>query len=184
MKTRFKISVIGDGDVEQDTSQYILAYELGKKLVDHGYYVVSGGRGGVMEAVSKGAHNSEQYECGCVIGYLMGHDASEANEWVDVGVPTGLGHMRNAIVAQSDAVIAVGGSAGTLSEICFAWIFGRLVIAIEGEGWAGRLAGQCLDERVRYRDIPDDCIYRAKNAEEVIQLLNEHLETYVKQYSK
>ena len=93
--------------------------------------MVTGGLGEVMAAASRGAKSAE----GTTIGILPGRDRSEANEWVDHAVVTGLGHVRNfAVAASGDAVIAVGGSWGTLSEIAFAKLLGRPVVILE-PGW-------------------------------------------------
>ncbi len=81
-----------------------------------------------MAAAARGAKEAG----GTTIGILPGRDRAEANEWVDHAVATGLGHMRNfAVVASGDAVIAVGGQWGTLSEIAFAKILGRPVVILE-----------------------------------------------------
>ena len=175
---RYKVSVIGDGDVSPTSLAYQYALEVGKLLVDNRYIVVTGGMGGVMEAASKGGQQSALHEPGDVVGFLPWRDESGANKWLDLKIPTGLGHLRNGLVAQSDAVIAVGGCAGTLSEMCFAWIFKRLVIAVQCDGWSGELAGKRLDRRQRFDDLPNDQIFAASSASEVIDLLNMHIKTY------
>ena len=84
-----------------------------------------------------------------MIGILPGLDATDANPFVDIALPTGLGLARNVlVVASADAVIAIGGRSGTLSEIALAWQLGRPVIAIDGHGgWAAELAGRAVDDR-------------------------------------
>ena len=74
---------------------------------------------------------------------------------------TGIGFSRNYIIAHSDAVIAVGGGSGTLSEIGHSWTLKRLIICMRGTGWSDRLAGKPLDHRTRFRHIPDDQIFSA-----------------------
>lgn len=107
------------------------AEAVGRLLAERGCTVVTGGLGEVMAAASRGAKSAE----GTTIGILPGRDRSEANEWVDHAVVTGLGHVRNfAVAASGDAVIAVGGSWGTLSEIAFAMLLGRPVVILE-PGW-------------------------------------------------
>lgn len=107
------------------------AEAVGRLLAERGCTVVTGGLGEVMAAASRGAKSAE----GTTIGILPGRDRSEANEWVDHAVVTGLGHVRNfAVAASGDAVIAVGGSWGTLSEIAFAKLLGRPVVILE-PGW-------------------------------------------------
>jgi uncharacterized protein (TIGR00725 family) len=132
-----------------------------------------------MEGASQGAQASRRHRSGDVIGILPGRDVSVANRFVDIAIPTGLDHLRNSIVAQSDAVIAIGGGAGTLSEICFAWIHKRLIIALGQDGWAGKLAGRPLDHRRRFPGrIRNDRIYAAANADEVVILLRRLLPLY------
>jgi uncharacterized protein (TIGR00725 family) len=90
------------------------AEEVGRLLGEAGAIVVCGGRGGVMAAASKGCAEAG----GQVIGMLPGEDRSDANEWVTIAIPTGLGELRNGLIVRTaDAMIAVGGAYGTLSEI-------------------------------------------------------------------
>ncbi len=117
------IAVCGPNEPSRD--ELAMAEEVGTRLAESGCAVVCGGRGGVMEAVCRGARQAG----GATIGILPGYDASEANEWVEHRIPTGLGHARNAIVvASGDAVIAVGGGFGTLSEIGLALKMGKRVV--------------------------------------------------------
>jgi uncharacterized protein (TIGR00725 family) len=93
------------------------AEAVGRALAGRGAVVVCGGLGGAMEAVCRGAKSAG----GSTIGILPGLERSEANEYVDVAVATGLGEARNALVVRAaDALIAVGGEWGTLSEIALA----------------------------------------------------------------
>ena len=118
-----QVSVIGSG-VEHEQR----AEEVGRLLAERGCTVVCGGRGEVMAAAARGAKSAG----GTTIGILPGSDRREANEWIDHVVVTGIGPARNAIVAASgDAVIAVGGRYGTLTEIGFALILGRPVVILE-----------------------------------------------------
>jgi len=117
------IAVCGPNEPSDD--ELAMAEEVGARLALAGCTVVCGGRGGVMEAVCRGARQAG----GTTIGILPGYDADEANEWVLHPIPTGLGHARNAIVvASGDAVIALGGGFGTLSEIGLALKMGKRVI--------------------------------------------------------
>lgn len=96
-------------------------------LADAGAVVVTGGCSGVMEAASKGAHEAG----GTTLGILPGTDRGEANEWVSVAVPTGMGEARNALVVRAaDALIAIGGAWGTLSEIALARKAGKPVAGL------------------------------------------------------
>jgi len=163
--------VIGDASLPESDGRYALARELGRELVSGGYRVVTGGLGGCMEAVCRGARESPEYREGDTIGILPGYDPDEANEFVDVSLATGIFHSRNAIVANSDSVMAIGGGSGTLSEMAMAWIMQRLLIAFRVEGWSGRLADQRIDDRIRYPDIPDDRVYGVDTVEEAIGYL-------------
>jgi uncharacterized protein (TIGR00725 family) len=119
------VAVIGPGDAS--AAELAVAEEVGARLVDLGATVVTGGLGGVMEAASRGAKSRR----GLTIGLLPGLDRSEANGWVDVAIATGLGEIRNALIVRtSDALVAVGGGAGTLSEIGFALKLGRPVVGV------------------------------------------------------
>jgi uncharacterized protein (TIGR00725 family) len=89
--------------------------------------LVTGGLGGVMEAACKGARGAG----GMTIGILPGKDRSAANPFVDFAIPTGLGEARNALVVRAaDALIAIGGAYGTLSEIAFALKAGKRVVGL------------------------------------------------------
>jgi uncharacterized protein (TIGR00725 family) len=132
-----------------------------------------------MEAACRGARQSPRYQAGDTIGLLPGDDAAAASPFVDVALATGLGHARNLVVAHGDAVIAVGGGAGTLSEMAMAWIFGRLIIALRVEGWSGRLAGTRIDTRVRFAAIADDQVFGVDSAEEAVTLLAARLPQYL-----
>lgn len=123
------VAVIGDGEPVGPDAQRILewAEEIGTELARAGATVVTGGLGGVMRAASRGARGAD----GRTIGLLPGTDASEANEFVSVPIATGLGVMRNLVVVTSaDAVVAIGGRHGTLSEIGLALRMGRHVVTL------------------------------------------------------
>jgi len=174
------IAVIGDGKIEPNSSKYKTAFETGKLLVDNGYRVQSGGLGGVMEAVFVGAKSSANYKDGDTIAILPSFDAAEANEYADIVIPTGLDVLRNAIVANASAVIAIGGGSGTLSEMAIAWSLYRLVIAYTCvEGWSHELADKKLDERERYANI-DDKVFGVENPQEMISKLNEKIAMYTR----
>ncbi len=168
---RRMVSVIGDAGLSESDMRYGLAKDLGRELVSNGYRLITGGLGGCMEAVCKGARESPAYMEGDIVGVLPGYDPSEANEFVDVPITTGIFHARNVIVANSDAVIAIGGGSGTLSEMAMAWIMQRLLIAFKVEGWSGKLADQRIDDRIRYPKIPGDRVYGVETVDEAIQLL-------------
>jgi uncharacterized protein (TIGR00725 family) len=119
------ISVIGSSVA--DAPLAALAEAVGRELAARGAKVVCGGLGGVMEAVCKGAKEAG----GTTIGILPGNDPSEANEYVDIPICTGIGYARNVIVVKTGAAaIAVGGAYGTLSEIGHALADGIPVIGL------------------------------------------------------
>ncbi len=118
-----QVSVIGSGADHEARAE-----EVGRLLAERGCTVVCGGLGEVMAAAARGAKSAG----GTTIGVLPGTSRADANEWIDHVVVTGLGHARNAVVAATgDAVIAVGGSYGTLTEIGFARILRRPVVILE-----------------------------------------------------
>ena len=115
MKDKFFISVIGASNCSAKESK--LAEEVGRELARRGAIVICGGLNGVMEAVCRGAKS----EGGLTIGILPSNNRRDANPYVDIPIITGIGYARNSIVAKSgQAVIAVGGKYGTLSEIAYA----------------------------------------------------------------
>ena len=119
------IAVIGPGDATAE--QIATAEDVGTRLAAAGATVVCGGLGGVMEAVARGAAQSG----GTAVGILPGGDRSAGNVYLTVAIPTGLGEARNTLVVRmADAVIAVGGGYGTLSEIGFALKVGTPVIGL------------------------------------------------------
>jgi uncharacterized protein (TIGR00725 family) len=118
-----QVSVIGSG-VENEAA----AEEVGRLLAERGVTVVCGGLGEVMAAAARGAKSAG----GTTIGILPGTSRSEASEWIDHAVVTGIGHARNlAVAASGDGVIAVGGKFGTQTELGFALILGRPVVVLE-----------------------------------------------------
>jgi uncharacterized protein (TIGR00725 family) len=125
LSRRVQISVIGGARGEGDTLAD--AEEVGRRIAEAGAVLVCGGRTGVMEAASRGASDAG----GTVIGVLPTSDHADANPYVTHVIATGIGQARNlAVVGSGDAVIAIGGEWGTLSEIAFARRLGRPVIAL------------------------------------------------------
>lgn len=174
-RQRQVVAVVGDGSVEPDSLACQAAYEIGKELAMNGYVVMTGGKEGIMEAACRGAKSSK----GVTVGVLPGSDPKEANSHVDIPVPTGMGHLRNGIVAHAQAIIVVGGGAGTKSEVCMAWILKRLIISMRQiSGCSQEVADHCLDDKVRFPSNPHDKIFGADCATEVINLLEEWLPQY------
>ena len=126
------VAVVGPGEASPD--ELHTAEEGGAGLAAAGVVVVTGGLGGVMEAASRGARSRR----GRTLGILPGDDRDAANGWVEIAVPTGMGELRNGLVVRAaDAVVAIGGGHGTLSEIALALKLGRPVVGLgtwEGHG--------------------------------------------------
>lgn len=127
-ETRKQIGVIGAGSCSEDTEA--LAEAVGREIARKGAVLLCGGLGGVMEAASCGAKK----EGGETLGILPGIRREDANPWIDVAVLSGMGHARNALVARSsDALIAVGGEYGTLSEIALGLKMEKPVVVLESK---------------------------------------------------
>ena len=155
------ISVIGGSD--SSPANLDLAERVGAEIAKSGAILACGGLGGVMEAACRGAKR----EGGQTLGILPTDDKSHANEYVDIAVPTGLGYARNFLVAKTgDAVIAIDGSAGTLSEMAIAWFSNKPVISlVPSGGWAAKLAGERIDDR------RSDSVYGATTPEEAVEMV-------------
>jgi len=158
---KIQIAVIGSG--ETSDQEWQAAYEIGRLIGQMKGVLITGGKGGIMEAASKGASEWDA----TVVGILPGSDGSEANPYCSVVIPSGLGHVRNSLVVlAADVVIAVGGGAGTLSEMTFSWIYNKPIIAYGTfKGWSTKLAGQKLDHRGEKR------IIHCKSIDELIENL-------------
>ena len=119
------VAVVGPGEASPD--QLHTAEEVGAGLAEAGAVVVTGGLGGVMEAACRGARSRR----GRTLGILPGDDRDAANGWVEIAVATGLGELRNGLVVRAaDAVVAIGGGHGTLSEVALALKLGRPVVGL------------------------------------------------------
>jgi hypothetical protein len=140
-----RVSVIGGSTVTDREAD--AAREVGRILAARGHTVVCGGLGGVMAAVCEGAATGD----GRTLGIVPGSAYDEANEYVDVAVATGLGHARNALVVMNgDAVVAIDGGGGTLSEIGFSFVFDRPVAGLGTHDVPGIEAVATPEEAVRY----------------------------------
>ncbi len=119
------IGVIGGHKCSKTVSG--VSEELGALIASEGWILVCGGGGGVMEAACRGAKSKG----GLTVGILPSYDGHEANKYLDVKLPTGLGYARNTLVVRaSDIIVAVDGKYGTLSEIAFALSEGKVVIGL------------------------------------------------------
>ncbi|MDP6459203.1 MAG: TIGR00725 family protein, partial [Candidatus Hydrothermarchaeota archaeon] len=121
-----QIGVVGGGDVDDETQA--LAGEVGREIARSGNILLCGGLSGVMEASAKGAKE----EGGLTVAILPGTSKEEASPYMDVKIVTAMSHARNAIIARSaDALIAVDGELGTLSEIALALKIDKPVIVLK-----------------------------------------------------
>ncbi len=131
------ISICGSDLDDEHLSDYALkiAEQVGRLVAKNDFALLCGGRGGIMEAACKGA----KQEHGLTIGILP-YSKQEANNFIDIAIPTTIGNIRNFLVANSgDVVIAIGGRWGTLNEISFSMIYNKPLILIKG-------TGGCVDE--------------------------------------
>lgn len=173
-----QIAVIGDAGQFADTHKRKLARETGALLAANGFRVVTGGMGGVMAEACAGAMSVAERPPAATVGVMPQSDKSRANQWLELALPTNMEHGRNQLVALSDAVIAIGGGAGTLNEAAFAWMHNRLIIALRCDGWSGEIAGRRLDRRIRFPDISDDKVYAANTPQEALDILIAQLPLY------
>jgi uncharacterized protein (TIGR00725 family) len=153
------VAVIGGGECSVEEACF--AEELGRRLAEEGIVVVTGGRGGVMAAVSRGA----QQAGGLTIGILPGTHPDESNPYLDVAIPTGMGELRNGlVVAAGEVVVAIGGEYGTLSEIGLALKVEKPVL-----GWR-----TWRPRHYRGTDAPIIAVSSVDEAMEQIQQFLEH----------
>ena len=138
------IAVVGASSATE--AEAALAEEVGAGLASAGAVVVTGGLGGVMEAACRGARSVR----GTALGLLPGNDRSAANGWVSIAVATGLQELRNGLIVRtSDAVVGIGGGAGTLTELGFALKLRRPVVGLGTWELQGVTQAGTADEAVR-----------------------------------
>ncbi len=162
------ISVIGASEVDENIEKKAL--QMGRLLAKNGFAVACGGLSGVMEAVCKGAKEGG----GLTIGIIPYKDKSAANPFVDIAIPVPFSQARNIVVVLTgDICVAIGGKAGTLTEIALAWIYGKPIIALTSvEGWSSKIAEQKIDDR------RSDKIHGAETPEVVINKIHEILKNH------
>lgn len=135
------VGVIGGHECSLEVEQ--TAHELGKKLAKVADILVTGGLSGIMETASKGFKAGG----GQTIGILPGYDKREANQFVDIAIPTGLGLARNLLVVKSaEVVVALPGASGTLSEIAYCLQFGIPVVSLGSWDIPGVIKARTLEE--------------------------------------
>ncbi|MFX0032915.1 MAG: TIGR00725 family protein [Candidatus Hodarchaeota archaeon] len=171
-KDKFKgiVSVIGASEIDSKTKK--ITIKLGKLLARNQYAIVCGGLTGVMESVCEGAKE----EGGLTIGVIPFVEKSAANRYVDIIIPVPFSQARNIVVVLTgDICVAIGGKAGTLSELCFAWIYQKPIIALSNiEGWSSKISNQKLDDR------RPDKIHGVETPEQVIEKINELINLNIK----
>lgn len=144
IRTRRRVAVIGGS--RPGRKALVEAREVGRLIARAGAVLVCGGLGGVMEAAAHGVREAG----GLAIGILPGSDPSDANPAIDVPIATGLGYSRNSLVVMNaDAIVAVDGEYGTLSEIAYALIYGKRVVGLGTWDIRGVMAAASPDEAVR-----------------------------------
>lgn len=144
---KIRIAVFGGREADQALLQ--AARKIGEGIAGRGWILLCGGRGGIMEAVSQGCHSAG----GLSIGILPGNDDSDANPWLDVALPTGLGFARNSVLAQTcHAAVAIGGKYGTLSEIAYALQYEKPLITLHSWDIPGTVKATCAEAVLRELD--------------------------------
>jgi hypothetical protein len=168
---RWKMVAVCGSSTLPDARTGELAESVGLEIARAGLGLICGGLGGVMEAACRGAaRGRREGKGGPIVGLLPGDEASMANPYCDLVLPTGMGIARNALVVKgSDGVVLVHGGSGTLSEAAFAWQLGKPVVALQPSGgWAAKLGGQSLDSR-----RADRIVQASAPAEAVRRILDE-----------
>jgi len=144
-----QVAVVGGGDCSPKVREQ--AQELGRLLAERGHVLICGGLGGVMEAAARGARTAG----GLVVGVLPG-EKIDANPSIGIAIATGMGHARNVIIVKSaDAVIALAGEHGTLSEIALALKMKKLVISLQSWEIPGTIKAETPEEALRLLDEQD-----------------------------
>lgn len=161
-----QIAVIGSAGLEEypdkkpNKKLYEIAFEIGELLAKNNAIVVCGGKGGIMESVCKGAKSKS----GLTVGVVSGSKRGTSNKYVDVEVVSGFTNFgeEGLIISMADAVIVLGGGAGTLQEIALAYRGKKKIVAIKNMGgWGDKLAGKYVDERM---NVIIECTNTAKEA--------------------
>ncbi len=145
MLRRPLVAICGNAIIDADSAQAEIARRVAHVLIDRGCRIQTGGLSSLPRIVAEGAREHTAYKEGDLLAIAPGFDPEAA--YGDVILPTGMDLMRNVLVASGDVVVAIGGGAGTLSEIALAWQLNREVLAWTGGGWSARMAGERLDVR-------------------------------------
>jgi uncharacterized protein (TIGR00725 family) len=173
------ISIIGDSRATYGSDNYEMAYWLGYALVSKGYRFIVGGSGGIAEAASRGACIAHGYSDGDVINIFPGYHPCDPGHFRGGCMSFSNDLYGDVIVTHSDAVVAIAGGSGTLTQLAHAWGLNKLIIAYQVKGWSGRVANRPMDARKRNSNIPDDRVYGVTLENEVLDKL-ELLGKYVR----
>jgi uncharacterized protein (TIGR00725 family) len=148
---RQQILVIGNNDNGCTPEMEKLAYEVGSQVAKSNSVLITGGLGGVMRAACHGTKDAG----GLTVGIIPQNDSSLANEFCDIVIPSGVGLMRDFLNALSaDGVIVIGGGAGSLSEICAAYMYKKPIVALKNSGGtATKYADEYIDHRKNVKII-------------------------------
>jgi len=156
------VSVVGSGR-SLGPKETALAEGLGAALAAAGFGIICGGLGGVMRAVARGARTIAAPRPP-IVGILPGYDFADGNEFLDVVLPTGMGHGRNALVAAAgEALVCVGGATGALSEVALASKIGRPVLAFPSSGGTAAVVSKVLESVISV-ETPQEAVQRLREA--------------------
>lgn len=154
------VAVVGSGGPLAPAEQ-ALVEALGATLAAAGYGIVCGGLGGVMKAVARGARTAPPPRPP-IVGLLPDYDFASGNEYLDIVLPTGMGHARNALIAAAgDAIVCIGGATGALSEVALARKIGRPVLAFTATGGTAAVVTRVLEQVVAVA-TPEEAVQRLK----------------------
>lgn len=165
-----QIGIIGSAGLEEyprkkpNKKIYAYASKLGELIAKKGFILITGGKGGIMESASKSAKENG----GITVGIVKGDKRFESNKYIDVEIVTNTagGGEESILVTSCDALIVIGGGAGTLQEIAFAYRSRKPIIALTGVGgYSSKFAGKYLDERKIVK------IQKSKSPKEAVNLL-------------
>lgn len=165
------ISIIGDSRATYSSANYEMAYWLGYALVSKGYRIIVGGSGGIAEAACRGACIAHGYEDEDVIDIVPGQYPCDPGRFRGGCMSFDDDLSGDVVVSHCDAVVAIGGGFGTLTQLAHAWGLNKLIIAYQVKGWSGRAANRPMDARQRNSDIPDDRVYGVTSENEVLDKL-------------
>jgi uncharacterized protein (TIGR00725 family) len=163
---RLQIAVIGYNQDKSNEKTNKIAYEVGTEIAKADIILICGGLGGVMENACKGAKDHG----GLTVGIIPQEEVYFANKFCDVVIATGIGYARDFIVATSaDGIIAVGGGAGTLIELCVGYMLKKILVTIPSSGGTAKnYGGRYLDERKRV------FIQTSQNASSAVKIISDY----------